>query len=251
MRLSGAGHNEAVCQLPTAPDLTCLRRADAWPRSFRLIPSAAAPASRTRRPTSPCWSPAPAIASASSTPTSSRPASTSSFNLPSRASKHALNDYLWGKCAHRRGGLRRDRGRDRQRRSGRRPAADLSDSVERQRRRDRPDSQGRLRRRQAQRRLSAAGQRPASSTTCSSTRIPGVNEETLLSIAISDKLILVMRPDSQDFQGTAVTAELARRLEIPEMLHGRQQGAAGHGHGPAARARREDVRRRGRRDACR
>ena len=27
-----------------------------------------------------------------------------------------------------------------------------------------------------------------------------------------------MRPDSQDFQGTAVTAELARRLEIPEML---------------------------------
>jgi MinD-like ATPase involved in chromosome partitioning or flagellar assembly len=47
---------------------------------------------------------------------------------------------------------------------------------------------------------------------------PGVNEETLLSIAISDKLILVMRPDSQDFQGTAVTAELARRLDIPEML---------------------------------
>ena len=47
---------------------------------------------------------------------------------------------------------------------------------------------------------------------------PGVNDETLLSIAISDKLILVMRPDSQDFQGTAVTAELARRLDIPEML---------------------------------
>jgi MinD-like ATPase involved in chromosome partitioning or flagellar assembly len=47
---------------------------------------------------------------------------------------------------------------------------------------------------------------------------PGVNEETLLSIAISDLLLLVMRPDNQDFQGTAVTAELARRLEIPEML---------------------------------
>jgi septum site-determining protein MinD len=47
---------------------------------------------------------------------------------------------------------------------------------------------------------------------------PGVNEETLLSIAISDKLLLIMRPDAQDFQGTAVTAELARRLEIPEML---------------------------------
>jgi septum site-determining protein MinD len=47
---------------------------------------------------------------------------------------------------------------------------------------------------------------------------PGVNEETLLSIAISDVLLLVLRPDSQDFQGTAVTAELARRLDIPEML---------------------------------
>ncbi len=46
---------------------------------------------------------------------------------------------------------------------------------------------------------------------------PGVNEETLLSIAISDMLLLVMRPDSQDFQGTSVTAELARRLEIPDM----------------------------------
>lgn len=47
---------------------------------------------------------------------------------------------------------------------------------------------------------------------------PGVNEETLLSIAISDILLLVMRPDSQDFQGTAVTAELARRLDIPTIL---------------------------------
>lgn len=47
---------------------------------------------------------------------------------------------------------------------------------------------------------------------------PGVNEETLLSIAISDRLLLVMRPDSQDFQGTAVTAELARKLDVHEML---------------------------------
>jgi MinD-like ATPase involved in chromosome partitioning or flagellar assembly len=47
---------------------------------------------------------------------------------------------------------------------------------------------------------------------------PGVNEETLLSIAISDVLVLVMRPDQQDFQGTAVTVELAKRLEVPEMF---------------------------------
>jgi MinD-like ATPase involved in chromosome partitioning or flagellar assembly len=47
---------------------------------------------------------------------------------------------------------------------------------------------------------------------------PGVNEETLLSIAISDTLIVILRPDKQDFLGTAVTVELARRLEVPEMF---------------------------------
>ena len=47
---------------------------------------------------------------------------------------------------------------------------------------------------------------------------PGVNEETLLSIAISDTLILILRPDHQDYQGTSVTLELARRLEVPQLL---------------------------------
>lgn len=47
---------------------------------------------------------------------------------------------------------------------------------------------------------------------------PGVNEETLLSIAISDTLLLVLRPDHQDYQGTAVTLELARRLDVPQLL---------------------------------
>lgn len=46
---------------------------------------------------------------------------------------------------------------------------------------------------------------------------PGVNEETLLSIAISDILFLVLRPDQQDFQGTGVTVELARQLEVRMM----------------------------------
>ncbi len=46
---------------------------------------------------------------------------------------------------------------------------------------------------------------------------PGVNEETLLSIAVSDLLLLVMRPDHQDFQGTAVTAQLARQLGVRDM----------------------------------
>ncbi|HIK06661.1 MAG TPA: MinD/ParA family protein [Trichormus sp. M33_DOE_039] len=47
---------------------------------------------------------------------------------------------------------------------------------------------------------------------------PGLNEETLLSIAISDILVLILRPDRQDFQGTAVTVDVARKLEVPKML---------------------------------
>lgn len=47
---------------------------------------------------------------------------------------------------------------------------------------------------------------------------PGLNEETLLSIALSDVLLIVLRPDQQDYQGTAVTVEVARRLEVPRMM---------------------------------
>ena len=47
---------------------------------------------------------------------------------------------------------------------------------------------------------------------------PGLNEETLLSIAISDALVVVMRPDQQDYQGTGVTVEVARKLEVPRLL---------------------------------
>lgn len=46
---------------------------------------------------------------------------------------------------------------------------------------------------------------------------PGLNEETLLSIAISNMLIVILRPDQQDFQGTAVTVDVARKLEVPKL----------------------------------
>ncbi len=46
---------------------------------------------------------------------------------------------------------------------------------------------------------------------------PGLNEETLLSIAISDFLLIIMRPDNQDYQGTGVTVEIARRLNVPNL----------------------------------
>ena len=47
---------------------------------------------------------------------------------------------------------------------------------------------------------------------------PGLNEETLLSIAISDALTIVLRPDQQDYQGTSVTVEVARKLDVPRLL---------------------------------
>jgi len=47
---------------------------------------------------------------------------------------------------------------------------------------------------------------------------PGLNEETLLSIAISDALLIILRPDQQDYQGTGVTVEVARRLSVPQMM---------------------------------
>jgi MinD-like ATPase involved in chromosome partitioning or flagellar assembly len=47
---------------------------------------------------------------------------------------------------------------------------------------------------------------------------PGINDETLLSLAISDILILLMRPDNQDFQGTIVTVDVARMLDVPYLF---------------------------------
>jgi MinD-like ATPase involved in chromosome partitioning or flagellar assembly len=47
---------------------------------------------------------------------------------------------------------------------------------------------------------------------------PGLNEETLLSITVSDVLVIILRPDRQDYQGTAVTVEVARKLDVPNLL---------------------------------
>ena len=47
---------------------------------------------------------------------------------------------------------------------------------------------------------------------------PGLNEETLLSIAISDVLAIILRPDQQDYQGTGVTVEVAQKLDVPRLL---------------------------------
>lgn len=47
---------------------------------------------------------------------------------------------------------------------------------------------------------------------------PGLNEETLLSIAMSNALAIVLRPDRQDYEGTLVTVSVARKLKVPRLV---------------------------------
>ncbi len=46
---------------------------------------------------------------------------------------------------------------------------------------------------------------------------PGLSEETLLSISLSDRLLILLRPDRQDYQGTSVTIKVASQLSVPKM----------------------------------
>ncbi|HVU13724.1 MAG TPA: MinD/ParA family protein [Phototrophicaceae bacterium] len=46
---------------------------------------------------------------------------------------------------------------------------------------------------------------------------PGLDEETLLAIAMSHTLVIVLRTDRQDVHGTAVTIEIARKLDVPNI----------------------------------
>jgi MinD-like ATPase involved in chromosome partitioning or flagellar assembly len=43
---------------------------------------------------------------------------------------------------------------------------------------------------------------------------PGLNEETLLSIAVSDQLLIIMRPDQQDLEGSSITLKVASKLKV-------------------------------------
>ncbi|MHA1131195.1 MAG: MinD/ParA family ATP-binding protein [Candidatus Helarchaeota archaeon] len=47
---------------------------------------------------------------------------------------------------------------------------------------------------------------------------PGLNEETFLSVALSDVLFVILRPDEQDYLGTAVTLEISKKFEIPKIF---------------------------------
>ena len=47
---------------------------------------------------------------------------------------------------------------------------------------------------------------------------PGMNEEALLTMRSVDTLIVVLRPSQRDFEGTGVTIQVARQLEVPKIM---------------------------------
>lgn len=47
---------------------------------------------------------------------------------------------------------------------------------------------------------------------------PGISEETLHAIAVCNLLVVILRPDYQDYLGTAAIVELARMLSVSEMF---------------------------------
>ena len=47
---------------------------------------------------------------------------------------------------------------------------------------------------------------------------PGLGQETLLSLVISNTVIIVLRPDQQDYEGTGITVRIARELKVPNIL---------------------------------
>jgi MinD-like ATPase involved in chromosome partitioning or flagellar assembly len=44
---------------------------------------------------------------------------------------------------------------------------------------------------------------------------PGLGEETLLALVVSDTVLMVLRPDQQDYEGTGVVAEVTDGLGVP------------------------------------
>lgn len=44
---------------------------------------------------------------------------------------------------------------------------------------------------------------------------PGLGEETLLALVLADTVVVVMRPDQQDHDGTAIVLDVAAGLEVP------------------------------------
>lgn len=47
---------------------------------------------------------------------------------------------------------------------------------------------------------------------------PGLNNETLMSVSVSDAEAIILRPDYQDYQGTAIVLDISRKLGIENLV---------------------------------
>lgn len=47
---------------------------------------------------------------------------------------------------------------------------------------------------------------------------PGLNDETMVAVALSDVLLIVLRTDQRDYQGTGLTVQIARELKVPRLM---------------------------------
>jgi septum site-determining protein MinD len=47
---------------------------------------------------------------------------------------------------------------------------------------------------------------------------PGLNNETLMSVSISDAEAIILRPDYQDYQGTAIVLDISRKLGVENLV---------------------------------
>jgi MinD-like ATPase involved in chromosome partitioning or flagellar assembly len=133
------------------------------------------------------------------------------FNLEGTAMSYALNDYLWGRC------------------SIQQAATDVTARLETPVAGQiflipssvKSGEIARILREGCDARVLTAGLRKAITELELDTLVidthPGLNEETMLSIAVSHALLIIMRPDRQDYEGTGVTVEVAGALNVPRM----------------------------------
>jgi septum site-determining protein MinD len=133
------------------------------------------------------------------------------FNLEGAAITYALNDYLWGRCSIRQATTDVTARLET-------PVAGqiflIPSSVK-------SGEIARILREGCDARVLTVGLRKAISELELDTLVidthPGLNEETMLSIAVSHALLIIMRPDRQDYEGTGVTVEVAGALNVPRM----------------------------------
>ena len=134
------------------------------------------------------------------------------FGLRGNAIVHSLNDYLWGRCAIQEAAIdvTPQLGREVSGKLFLIPSSVKSEEI------------ARILREGCDARILTSGFRRLIKELNLDILVidthPGLNEETLLSIAIAHVLLIILRPDQQDYEGTGVTLEVAGALDVPRTL---------------------------------